>query len=126
MRSTAFFASVLNTILRASFSLRFFCSDKRLEFAKVSDMPTFVHAFDRVTKQAVKALAAMPSTARELVKSKFQTLAADPTSAANGKKLVGRPGYWLRVGGWHVIYTLDSGRLVILVLEIGARGGVYK
>ncbi|HXE20815.1 MAG TPA: hypothetical protein VN617_00580 [Rhodoferax sp.] len=42
------------------------------------------------------------------------------------RKLVGRLGYRLRVGGWRVIYTLDAGRLVILVLEIGARGGVYK
>lgn len=78
------------------------------------------------TKQAGKALAAMPSMTRELVKSKILMLAADPLGAANVKKLVGRPGYRLRVGGWRVIYTLDSGRLVILVLEIGARGGVYK
>jgi mRNA interferase RelE/StbE len=46
--------------------------------------------------------------------------------AANVKKLMGRPGYRLRVGDWRVIYTLDSGRLVILVLDSGARGGVYK
>lgn len=78
------------------------------------------------TKQAVKALASMPSTVRMLVKSKIEALAADPLGAANVKKLVGRPGYRLRVGDWRVIYTLDSGRLVILVLDIGARGGVYK
>ncbi|MDM0027929.1 type II toxin-antitoxin system RelE family toxin [Variovorax saccharolyticus] len=78
------------------------------------------------TKQAVKALAAMPSTMRELVKAKIQALAAHPTGAANVKKLVGRPGYGLRAGDWRVIYTLDSGRLVILVLEIGTRGGIYK
>ncbi|OOG57661.1 plasmid stabilization protein [Polaromonas sp. C04] len=78
------------------------------------------------TKQAVKALASMPANTREWVKSKVQTLAANPTGAVNVKKLVGRPGYRLRVGSWRVIYTLDAGRLVILVLEIGARGGVYK
>jgi mRNA interferase RelE/StbE len=78
------------------------------------------------TKQAVKALAAMPNTTRELVKAKIQALAANPTGATNAKKLVGRPGYRLRVGDWRVIYTLDSGRLVVLVLEIGTRGGSYK
>jgi mRNA interferase RelE/StbE len=78
------------------------------------------------TKQAVKALAAMPSTTRELVKAKIQALAANPTRATNVKKLVGRPGYRLRAGDWRVIYTLDSGRLVVLVLEIGTRGGIYK
>ncbi|MDM0065823.1 hypothetical protein [Variovorax sp. J31P207] len=39
---------------------------------------------------------------------------------------MGRPGYRLRAGDWRVIYTLESGRLVILVLEIGTRGGIYK
>jgi mRNA interferase RelE/StbE len=78
------------------------------------------------TKQAVKSLAAMSSDTRTLVVSKIHALAANPTGAANVKKLVGRPGYRLRVGSWRVIYTLDSGRLLILVLDIGARGGVYK
>jgi mRNA interferase RelE/StbE len=68
----------------------------------------------------------MPNTTRELVKAKIQALAANPTGATNAKKLVGRPGYRLRVGDWRVIYTLDSGRLVVLVLEIGTRGGIYK
>lgn len=78
------------------------------------------------TKQAVKALASMPSTTRMLVRTKIEALAVDPMGAANVKKLVGRPGYRLRVGDWRVIYALDSGRLVVLVLDIGARGGVYK
>ena len=78
------------------------------------------------TKQAVKALAAMPRDTRTLVVSKIQALAANPTGAANVKKLAGRPGYRLRVSGWRVIYTLHSGRLVILVLDVGARGGIYK
>lgn len=68
----------------------------------------------------------MPRTSREPVKSKIQALASDPFDRANVKKLTGRPGYRLRVGDWRVIYTLDSGRLAILVLEIGARGGIYK
>jgi mRNA-degrading endonuclease RelE of RelBE toxin-antitoxin system len=38
--------------------------------------------------------------------------------------MTSRPGYRLRVGGWRVIYTLDAGRLVIRVPDIGVRGGV--
>ena len=78
------------------------------------------------TKQALKALIAMPANKRALVKSKIEALAANPTEAQNVKKLVGRPGYRLRVGDWRVIYTVDSGHLVVLVLDIGSRGGVYK
>lgn len=78
------------------------------------------------TKDAVKALASMPRNTRELVRSKLQALAADPGSAQNVKKLVGRPGYRLRVGDWRVIYTLDAGRLVVLVLDIGPRRRIYE
>lgn len=78
------------------------------------------------TKQARKALDSMPANVRRTVESKIEGLAVDPMSAQNVKKLVGQPGYRLRVGDWRVIYDLDSGRLVVRVLLIGARGGVYQ
>lgn len=78
------------------------------------------------TREARKALKAMPRNASVLVMSKIEVLAADPARAQNVKKLVGRPGYRLRVGDWRVIYTLDAGRLIVCVLDIGARGGIYQ
>ncbi len=78
------------------------------------------------TKPALKTLAMMPRNVREWLKSKIAELATDPARAQNFKKLVDRLGYRLRVGDWRVIYDLDSGRLVVGVLEIGARGGVYE
>ena len=78
------------------------------------------------TREARKTLKAMPRNLRDLVLSKIDDLALDPLRAPNVKKLVGRPGYRLRVGDWRVIYTLDAGRLVVRVLDIGARGGVYQ
>jgi len=41
------------------------------------------------------------------------------------KKLVGDPGYRLRVGDYRVIMDLDKGELVILVIKVGYRRGVY-
>ena len=41
------------------------------------------------------------------------------------KKLQGREGYRLRIGDWRVIYELHDDELVMLVLELGARGGIY-
>ncbi len=78
------------------------------------------------TREARKALKAMPRNLRDVVLSKIDDLAVNPLQAQNVKKLVGRPGYRLRVGDWRVIYTLDAGRLVVRVLDIGARGGVYQ
>ena len=78
------------------------------------------------SKPAIKTMAAMPRNVRELVKSKIEALARDPFGAANVKQLVGEPGYRLRVGDWRVIHDVDSGRLVVRVLKIGPRGGVYE
>jgi mRNA interferase RelE/StbE len=78
------------------------------------------------SRDAVKALARMPRSTRELVKSKVEALAQDPFGAANVKKLAGQGGYRLRVGDWRVIYDVDAGLLVVRVLKIGPRGGVYE
>ncbi len=58
--------------------------------------------------------------------SKIAGLARDPFGAANVRKLVGQPGYRLRVGDWRVIYDVEQGRLVVRVLRIGPRAGVYE
>ena len=41
-------------------------------------------------------------------------------------KLIGDPGYRLRVGDYRVILDIDKGKLLILVLKIGHRKGIYK
>jgi len=42
------------------------------------------------------------------------------------KRLSGMEGYRLRVGDWRVVYTLEEARLIIAVVDIGSRGGIYK
>jgi mRNA interferase RelE/StbE len=78
------------------------------------------------TRDAVKALDQMPRNVRELVLRKIEAMARDPFGAANVKKLVGQPGYRLRVGDWRVIYDVEQGRLVVRVLRIAPRGGAYQ
>ena len=84
-----------------------------------------VHSIE-YTRQAVKALAAMQANTRRVVLEKIESMARDPFGAANVKTLVVEPGYRLRVGDWRVIYDVDSGRVVVRVLRVGPRGGVYK
>jgi mRNA-degrading endonuclease RelE of RelBE toxin-antitoxin system len=43
----------------------------------------------------------------------------------NVKKLKGRDGYRLRVGDWRVVYDIEAGKLVLIVIEIGPRGDIY-
>lgn len=43
------------------------------------------------------------------------------------KKLKGHDGLLrLRVGDYRIIYTVDNGELVILVIDIGNRGEIYN
>lgn len=78
-------------------------------------------------KRAQKALLAMPRTTALLIRDKLQQLAIDPYAPNNSvKKLQGREGYRLRVGNWRVIYEIHDDRLIILVLNIGPRGDIYR
>jgi mRNA interferase RelE/StbE len=41
-------------------------------------------------------------------------------------KLVGEVDQWrVRVGDWRVVYLIEHGRLVVLVVQVAPRGGVY-
>jgi mRNA interferase RelE/StbE len=84
------------------------------------------------SREALKALRAMPRNVSALIREKLAYLSENPHEAQNVKKLIGRPGYRLRVGDWRIIYELDERPkerppvLTILVLTIAPRGGVYQ
>ncbi|MCW1427683.1 type II toxin-antitoxin system RelE family toxin [Novosphingobium sp. JCM 18896] len=76
------------------------------------------------TRSALKALRRMPANTAELIVSKIEQYAVEPGALANNVvALKGRDGVCLRVGDWRVI--MDDG-VVLAVLEIGPRGGVYE
>ena len=79
------------------------------------------------TKKADRALRKMSRKTARLIREKLDQLAQDPYARnPNVTKLQGRPGYRLRVGDWRVIYELEDDRLVIMVLKVAPRGGVYR
>jgi mRNA interferase RelE/StbE len=52
---------------------------------------------------------------------------ADDPHPANSRKLEGYHDlYRLRVGDWRIIYQVDKDQLLILVLEVGSRGEIYR
>lgn len=78
-------------------------------------------------KRALKGLARMPAALRERAREALTLLAANPDrQGLDVKPLQGRNGFRLRIGDWRLIYEVDRGRLIILVVEIGPRGDVYK
>lgn len=79
------------------------------------------------SNQAVRALLKTPKNTAKLIREKLDQLAQDPHgSNPNVKKLLGRPGYRLRVGDWRVIYEINDTEIIIIVMKIGSRGEVYK
>ena len=82
---------------------------------------------DRISysKDAVKALRRMSRSDARRIQRKIAIYAEDPAAQRNNvKALVGSEYIRLRVGGWRVI--MDDRGTVLLVLKIGARGGVYR
>ncbi len=66
----------------------------------------------------------MPANTADRIRSKVVQYAQEPESLANNvTSLKGRNGIRLRVGDWRVI--LDDG-VVLAILEIGPRGGIYE
>ena len=79
-----------------------------------------------ITRDAIKALRKMPRNVATLIREKIGALAINPYAPNNNvKKLKGSDDYRLRVGDWRVVYTLKDDRLVIVVIRIAPRGGVY-
>ena len=79
----------------------------------------------RYTSDGLKTLRRMPRNTADLIRRKIQEVAVDPATSRNVKKLKGRDGYRLRVGDWRIVYDLDNGVLVLIVIEIGPRGSIY-
>lgn len=79
------------------------------------------------TKQAAKSIQRIPRDTADLLREKLAQLAADPfAKSLDATKLQNRPGYRLRIGDWRVIYEIQKEQLVIIVLRVAPRGGVYR
>ena len=76
------------------------------------------------TRTAIKVLKAMPRNVADRIVAKIEDYAADPLAQVNNVTArKGRDGIRLRVGDWRVI--MRDG-VVLAVLEIGPRGGIYR
>lgn len=79
------------------------------------------------SKQALKYLRKMPrARAADIMSAVRQIDEARALFQGDLIKMTNSPYYRLRIGDYRVILDIDDGRLVVLVLKIGARGDVYK
>lgn len=75
---------------------------------------------------AVAQLRAIDQKTAMRILHKLAELEHDPRGL-NTKELVGSPGLRrLRVGDYRVVYTIDDGELVVLVVAVGHRSTIYR
>jgi mRNA interferase RelE/StbE len=74
---------------------------------------------------AVRALRQVDHQHRARIQGAIALLAEDPRPPG-ATSLRGREGWRVRVGDYRIIYTIDDGRLVVVVVTLGHRKDVYR
>ncbi len=75
---------------------------------------------------AARQLRKLDPPARRRIQAALELLAGDPRPPA-ATQLVGGAGEWrVRTGDYRIVYEIDDGRLVVLVLRAGHRSDVYR
>lgn len=76
--------------------------------------------------KAIKELGAIQKNDQLKIKKKIEKLAENPFPN-DVKKLSNEDEvYRVRVGNYRVLYSIDKGKLIVLVLEVGHRREIYR
>lgn len=80
----------------------------------------------QVSRTAERQLKQLPTAARERVVRAVRTLANDPFPQGC-RKLTGYDDVFrIRVGPYRVLYSVNAGALIVIVLKVGHRKNVYR
>jgi mRNA interferase RelE/StbE len=74
---------------------------------------------------AERSLRRLSGNVRRRIFAKVDALAGNPW-LPGFTKLEGFDAYRVRVGDYRIIYRIDGGRLVVLVLDVGHRKDIYR
>ena len=77
-----------------------------------------------ISDKAFKQIEKLEKSIQERIFTSLEKIRIRPESFV--KKLVGIPGFRLRVGDYRVILDIDQGKLLILVIKVGHRRDVYE
>ncbi|MBN9140057.1 MAG: type II toxin-antitoxin system RelE/ParE family toxin [Micrococcales bacterium] len=78
-----------------------------------------------VLPPAARALRRVHPQQRGRILGAIMLLAEDPRPPA-ARKLQGRDGYRVRVGDYRILYTIDDGVLLVVIVTVGHRRDVYR
>lgn len=75
--------------------------------------------------KAEKAIAKLPRHVQTRVLERIAKLADDPRPSGS-IKLTDSVLYRLRVGDYRILYTIDDGKLIVLIVDVDDRKNVYR
>ena len=78
-----------------------------------------------IKPSAVKEIEELPRKERIKIARKIQKLAAEPRPHGS-EKLSAEERYRIRQGNYRVVYSIDDGKRVVLVVKVGHRKEVYR
>ncbi len=79
-----------------------------------------------LSKRAAKFLEGLRDRSLyERLRAAIDGLAANPVPPGS-KSLTGREGFRVRVGDYRILYTVDGGKLLVCIIEIGNRRDIYR
>lgn len=78
-----------------------------------------------VRKSVSKDLKGIPKKDVRRILAAIESLADDPRPPST-KKLSGQDRYRLRQGNYRILYEIEDDRLIVCVVRIGDRRGVYR
>lgn len=80
----------------------------------------------QVAPAAVRQLRKLDGSALRRVQAAIELLAEEPRPSG-AKKLVGGDGEWrVRTGDYRIVYDINDGVLLVLVVAVGHRREVYQ
>ena len=74
---------------------------------------------------ARKSLKKLSQKDQVLIYTVIETLKTNPTPPKS-LKLHGRDGYRIRMGDLRLLYTIQRGKLLILIIDVGHRREIYR
>lgn len=79
----------------------------------------------RYKKKAIKALAKINDPYYTAIIAAIDALSENPRPQGY-KKLTGRNGYRIRVGTYRILYDIFDNTLIVEIVNLGSRGGIYE
>ena len=78
-------------------------------------------------RAALKSMSKLPKHVRLKIATELEAIALDPYSyQGHWRQLSGSPHWRLRVGGYRAICAIEKNVLLLIVLNVGPRGDIYK